>query len=144
MCSSDLEFASLSRFAVELVSTDERHCHRFRYGINGSIASRLISFRERDYADLVDMASRIGRDIMETSERRARSGKFQKGFFGGNNYSKAGSEKTVSKKPYDRNRVGKSDNKQNAGSRSTNRDTFGERRCYKCDAVGDIARECGK
>ena len=50
----------------------------------------------------------------------------------------------MSKKPYDRNMPRKSDVKQNAGSRSANRDTSGERRCYKCDAVGHIARDCGK
>ena len=63
----EAEFASLSRFAVKLVSTDERRCHHFRHGLNGGIASRLISFRKRDYADLVDMASRMGKDIMEVS-----------------------------------------------------------------------------
>ena len=87
------------------------------------------------------MATRIGHDIMETYERRARSGKFQKKGYSG---SRGGSEKTMSKKPYDRTRSGKSDNKQNAGSRSVNRDTSGERRCYKCDAVGHIAKDCGK
>ena len=69
----EAEFASFSRFAVELVSTDERRCQRFFRGLNGGIASRLISFRERDYVDLVDMASRIGKDILEASERRARN-----------------------------------------------------------------------
>ena len=50
----------------------------------------------------------------------------------------------MSKKPYDRNRSEKEDNKQNASSRSVNRDTSGERRCYKCDALGHIAKDCGK
>ena len=40
----EAEFASLSRFAVDLVSTDERRCQRFRHGLNEGIASRLISF----------------------------------------------------------------------------------------------------
>ena len=40
--------------------------------------------------------------------------------------------------------AGKSGNNQNTGSRSANRDTSGERRCFKCDAVGHISRDCGK
>ena len=70
MVEYESEFASLSRFAVELVSTNEHRCQRFRHGLNGGITSRIISFRERDYVDLVDMASRIGKDIIDVSERR--------------------------------------------------------------------------
>ena len=70
MAEYEAEFASLSRFAVDLVSTDDRRCQRFHFGLNSSIATRLIAFRERDYANLVDMARKIGRDVEELNEKR--------------------------------------------------------------------------
>ena len=35
----EAEFASLSRFAVELVANDDRRCQRFSFGLNSSIAT---------------------------------------------------------------------------------------------------------
>ena len=61
---------------MELVSTDDRRCQRFRCGLNSSIATRLTSFRERDYADLVYMARKIGRDVEEMNEKRFHRNKF--------------------------------------------------------------------
>ena len=72
----EAEFASLSRFEVELVATDDHRCQRFRFGLNSSITTRLTSFRERDYADLVDMARKIGRDVEELNEKRLQRGRF--------------------------------------------------------------------
>ena len=137
----EAEFASLSRFAVDLVSTDERRCQRFRHGLNEGIASRLISFRERDYADLVDMASRIGQDIVRMAEKRARSNDSGAGNFSGRSgFSKDGSGRSHFKKPYDRNQSGKGETKQNSGEQSVNRGSFDGQRCYKCDKLGHIAR----
>ena len=91
------------------------------------------------------MASMIGKDIMEISERRARNNSSKGGNYSGrSNYSRGGSEKAHSKKPYDRNRYGRADSRQNSESRSVNRGPYDDRRYFKCDKVGHISRDCGK
>ena len=108
--------------------------------------ARLVPFRERDYADLVDMERRIGRNIEEYAEKRALKGKSGGKNFGGNSgggsYAKGNNGKSFSKKPYDRPKSGREDGRQNGDTRSVNRSSGNTRRCFKCDETGHIAIDC--
>lgn len=59
----EARFAALSRYAPEMVDTDANRCKQFRQGLNLDMCKRLITFRERDYADLVDMARKTEKSM---------------------------------------------------------------------------------
>ena len=91
----EAKFAALSRFAIQLIPTNLDRCQRFRYGLHPSVATRLTAFRERDYADLVDMATLVGRDVENLNEHRAK-----KNNSGGGGSYRAGVNKPSFKKSH--------------------------------------------
>ncbi|KAH7847302.1 hypothetical protein Vadar_024438 [Vaccinium darrowii] len=66
----EAKFNALSRYAPDLVDTDAKKCRRFRLGLDDDVGAGLTSYRERDYADLVDMARKIGKDVEKRSSDR--------------------------------------------------------------------------
>ena len=69
MCSSDLgimsvsqytfQFQTLSRFASDLVSSEERKCKRFEKGLHPSIQRTVMGHRLRVFSELVDCARAV-------------------------------------------------------------------------------------
>ncbi|KAH7851763.1 hypothetical protein Vadar_016257 [Vaccinium darrowii] len=66
----EARFAALSRYAPELVDTDAKRCRRFRLGLNPDVFKGLITFRERDYVDLVDMARKTEKSLHNCGDKQ--------------------------------------------------------------------------
>ena len=56
MAEYEMKFTALSRFAVYLVDTEQMKCMRFHMGLAPRLVTKLLPYREKNYADLVDMA----------------------------------------------------------------------------------------
>ena len=54
-----LQFQSLSRFASDLVSSEERKCKRFKKGLHPSIQRTVMGHRLRMFSELVDCAREV-------------------------------------------------------------------------------------
>ncbi|KAH7865515.1 hypothetical protein Vadar_007640 [Vaccinium darrowii] len=96
----EAKFAALSRYALEMVDTDAKRCRRFRLGLNPNVLKELVIFRERDYADLVEMARKAEkslRDCRDKSEfnKRSKTEGAAFGRFGGGN-SRGGQQRSQS------------------------------------------------
>ena len=64
------QFTVLSRFAPELVCAEDTKCRQFEQGLNLSIRSRMFAFELTRYAELVNKAKIIQRDVKEYQGRR--------------------------------------------------------------------------
>ncbi|XP_058219401.1 uncharacterized protein LOC131329968 [Rhododendron vialii] len=66
----EARFAKLSKYAPDLVSTEEKRCQRFRKGLLPKVATRLTTYEQEEYARLVEMARMVGKDIQDYNESR--------------------------------------------------------------------------
>jgi len=66
----EAKFNALSRYASDLVDTDEKKCRRFKAGLETNVRTRLTSYRHESYADLVDMARQVGKDVEQMLNER--------------------------------------------------------------------------
>ena len=75
------KFAALSEYAKELVDTEEKKCKRFRMGLSPEVRKELSTFREADYADLVDIARKSENESLALVESQhvSKKGKFEGG-----------------------------------------------------------------
>ncbi|GFY95012.1 hypothetical protein Acr_10g0003970 [Actinidia rufa] len=64
------KFTALSRFAPEMVRTEEMKCRRFEQGLDLQIRSRVSMFEINIYSELVNKAKIAERDVMEFQNRR--------------------------------------------------------------------------
>ncbi|KAG5565361.1 hypothetical protein RHGRI_001307 [Rhododendron griersonianum] len=75
----EAKFAALSAYATDLVDTDEKKCRRFRNGLEMNVRTRMMSYKPKDYAELVETASRLARMFKKClkSGNRLRGAKLQ-------------------------------------------------------------------
>ncbi|KAH7842109.1 hypothetical protein Vadar_001570 [Vaccinium darrowii] len=148
----EAKFAALSRYALEMVDTDAKRCRRFRLGLNPNVLKELVIFRERDYADLVEMARKAEkslRDCRDKSEfnKRSKTEGAAFGRFGGSN-SRGGQQRSQSfgnqssgrtaggSSGWWKGKAGQGANKQAvSGSTTTNH-------CFNCGGANHMAKEC--
>ncbi|XP_057508542.1 uncharacterized protein LOC130791418 [Actinidia eriantha] len=64
------KFIALSRFAPEMVRTEDMKCRRFEQGLDWQIQSRVSMFEINIYSELVNKAKIAERDVMEFQNRR--------------------------------------------------------------------------
>ncbi|CAL5335668.1 unnamed protein product [Camellia sinensis] len=67
-------FTSLSRFAPELVASEERHCLEFEKKLRHGLKTRIVGSMIREYGCLVDAAAHM-EIIMREEEERMRGSK---------------------------------------------------------------------
>ncbi|XP_058183425.1 uncharacterized protein LOC131301259 [Rhododendron vialii] len=66
----DAKFNALSAYAMDMVDTEGKEGRRFRKGLEDNVRTRITAYKEKDYADLVDMANKVGKDVEEMFEKR--------------------------------------------------------------------------
>ncbi|KAH7851345.1 hypothetical protein Vadar_010236 [Vaccinium darrowii] len=96
----EAKFAALSRYALEMVDTDAKRCRRLRLGLNPNVLKGLVTFRERDYADLVEMARKAEKSLLDCRDKsefnkRSKTEGAAFGKFGGSN-SRGGQQRSQS------------------------------------------------
>ncbi|GFZ01882.1 hypothetical protein Acr_15g0004910 [Actinidia rufa] len=64
------KFIALSRFAPEMVRTEELKCRRFEHGLDWQIRSRVAMFELNIYSELVNKSKIAEREVMEFQNRR--------------------------------------------------------------------------
>ncbi|XP_057478100.1 uncharacterized protein LOC130765643 [Actinidia eriantha] len=64
------KFTALSRFAPEMVHTEDMKCRQFEWGLDWQIWSRVSMFEINIYSELVNKAKIAERDVMEFQNRR--------------------------------------------------------------------------
>ncbi|XP_057515024.1 uncharacterized protein LOC130796681 [Actinidia eriantha] len=64
------KFTALSRFAPEMVRTEDMKCRRFEQGLDLQIRSRVAMFEINIYSELVNKARIAEREVMELQNRR--------------------------------------------------------------------------
>ncbi|KAH7836858.1 hypothetical protein Vadar_006574 [Vaccinium darrowii] len=63
------------QLTAPLPDTDEKKCRRFKAGLERNVRTRLTSYKQANYADLVDMARKVGRDVEQMLDKREQSKK---------------------------------------------------------------------
>ncbi|KAH7849787.1 hypothetical protein Vadar_022939 [Vaccinium darrowii] len=71
----EAKFNALSRYASDLVDTNEKKCRRFKAGLEMNVRTRLTSYKQENYADLVDMARKVGKDVKRMFDKQEQSKK---------------------------------------------------------------------
>ncbi|KAF7151632.1 hypothetical protein RHSIM_Rhsim02G0020600 [Rhododendron simsii] len=101
----EARFAKLSKYAPDLVSTEEKRCQRFRKGLLPKVATRLTTYEQEEYARLVEMARMVGKDIQDLNDSREsyKKSKTEGATFGksGGGNSKGGGQKSQITKAQD-------------------------------------------
>ena len=59
------QFTTMSKFAPELVCAEDVKCRRFEQGLDLSFRSRVSAFENTRYAELVNKAKIVERDVKE-------------------------------------------------------------------------------
>ncbi|KAF7128193.1 hypothetical protein RHSIM_Rhsim11G0061300 [Rhododendron simsii] len=94
----EARFAKLSKHAPNLVNTEEKRCQQFRKGLSSKVATRLTTYEQEEYARLVEMARRVGKDIQDYNDNREsyKKSKTEGAAFGkfGGGTSKGGGQKS--------------------------------------------------
>ena len=138
------EFNSLSRYATDLVSTEEYACLRFEAGLNIDIRLGLAG-REYDtlgaladaamrYERILDEKKRITAEIAEEQRSEESKGKVNRSNNRGSQGKSKGSKRTRSILGFSTRKPSKSMKTDGGSSRFTD--------CYNCGRPGHLARKC--
>ena len=104
------------------------------------VATQMTSYQDTSYADLVDMAKRIGKDVenfQEHKENGKRTRHSESGRLDGGDYRNEGS------RSQSRKISGNQNANQSEGGQASSQGSV-MRRCFKCGDPGHIARFCSK
>ncbi|XP_020245210.1 uncharacterized protein LOC109823340 [Asparagus officinalis] len=66
----EAKFTQLSRFAPHLIAEESDKAKKFQRGLRGNIRGKLVALRIRNYAELVETAFKIEKDLLEYQEIR--------------------------------------------------------------------------
>ncbi|KAH7865392.1 hypothetical protein Vadar_005987 [Vaccinium darrowii] len=145
----EAKFHALSRYAPDLVDTDAKKCRRFRLGLDADVGAGLTSFRERDYADLVDMARKIGKDVeRKASEReqykksRTETGQGSQASKSGGYYKGESEFQHLKGQSGFKQPSGQGVSRQSMGKESGSSGGAGSYQCFRCGAPGHRVRDC--
>ncbi|KAH7857114.1 hypothetical protein Vadar_009163 [Vaccinium darrowii] len=145
----EAKFHALSRYAPDLVDTDAKKCRRFRLGLDADVGAGLTSFRERDYADLVDMARKIGKDVeRKASEReqykksRTETGQGSQASKSGGYYKGESEFQHLKGQSGFKQPSGQGVSRQSMGKESGSSRGAGSYQCFRCGAPGHRVRDC--
>ncbi|XP_058189203.1 uncharacterized protein LOC131306791 [Rhododendron vialii] len=147
----DAKFNALSAYATDMVDTEEKKGRRFRKGLEDNVRTRITPYKEKDYADLVDMANKIGKDVEEMFEKREQTKKSKIAASQVRQASKSGGDYKVGSKF--QHLKGQSDFKQQSGQgrevskQSVNREGGSSGRgtffqCFRCGSPDHRVRDC--
>ncbi|KAF7141415.1 hypothetical protein RHSIM_Rhsim06G0134400 [Rhododendron simsii] len=149
----EARFAKLSKYAPDLVSTEEKRCQRFRKGLLPKVATRLTTYKQEEYARLVEMARMVGKDIQDLNDSREsyKKSKTEGATFGkfGGGTSKGGGQKSQFTKTQDfgKSHGGSSGQWKGKTEQGPNRQTISgattmTRRCFNCGSTDHLMRDC--
>ncbi|XP_058211797.1 uncharacterized protein LOC131323981 [Rhododendron vialii] len=71
----EARFTTLSRFALNLVSTDEDKCRMFEDGLNIELRPYVANQRLNNFADMIEVATNFERDLGLLNEQREQNKK---------------------------------------------------------------------
>ncbi|XP_058222624.1 uncharacterized protein LOC131332425 [Rhododendron vialii] len=71
----EARFTTLSRFALNLVSTDEDKCRMFEDGLNIELRPYVVNQRLNNFADMIEVATNFERDLGLLNEQREQNKK---------------------------------------------------------------------
>ncbi|GFS42100.1 hypothetical protein Acr_00g0078100 [Actinidia rufa] len=146
------KFTALSRFAPEMVRTEDMKCRRFEQGLDLQIRSRVAMFEINIYSDLVNKARIAEREVMELQNRREqfKRRRFDQGA-GTSRQStmveqsgaqtSAGSARPSGSRSAGRSR-GRGSWRPSAGPVPTRSDNTRGIVCYRCGVEGHRIRDC--
>ncbi|XP_058195949.1 uncharacterized protein LOC131312301 [Rhododendron vialii] len=149
----EARFAKLSKYAPDLVNTEEKRCQRFRKGLSLKVATRLTTYEQEEYARLVEMARRVGKDIQDYNDSREsyKKSKTEGAAFGksGGGTSKGRGQKSQVTRTQD---FGKSQGgstgwwkgkaEQGPSRQTVSGATTMTRRCFNCGSTDHLMRDC--
>ncbi|XP_057505361.1 uncharacterized protein LOC130788623 [Actinidia eriantha] len=145
----EAQFTALSRFAPDLVRTEEAKCRRFLDGLNTNIRRGVEPFEITNYADLVSKAKIVEKGLKEWKQEQEqyKKSRFDFSRLGAGsskqqtqNFRPSGGQSRQNPRDYQ----GQSFQMQQAGQRSTTSSggLSSDFKCYKCGVTGHIARNC--
>ncbi|KAG5562239.1 hypothetical protein RHGRI_005093 [Rhododendron griersonianum] len=149
----EARFGKLSKYAPDLVNTEKKRCQRFRKGLSSKVSTRLTTYEYEEYARLVEMARRVGKDVQDYNDNREsyKKNKTEGAAFGksGGGNCKDGGQKSQFTKTQD---VGKSQGGftgwwKGKSGHYTNRQTVSgattmSRQCFSCRSTDHLKRDC--
>ncbi|KAG5524151.1 hypothetical protein RHGRI_030972 [Rhododendron griersonianum] len=71
----EAKFNALSAYATDMVDNEEKKGRRFRGGLEENVRTRMTAYKEKDYADLIETAKKVGKDVEEMFSRWEQSKK---------------------------------------------------------------------
>ncbi|KAG5562362.1 hypothetical protein RHGRI_005185 [Rhododendron griersonianum] len=71
----EAKFNALSAYATNMVDTEEKKGRWFKSGLEENVRTRMTTYKEKDYADLIETAKKIGKDVKEMFSKREQSKK---------------------------------------------------------------------
>ncbi|KAH7839881.1 hypothetical protein Vadar_009924 [Vaccinium darrowii] len=147
----EAKFNALSRYASDLVDTDEKKCRQFRAGLERNVRTRLTSYKQASYADLVDMARQVGKDVEQMLNEREQVKRIKTEASQASRASKFGGYYRSDSKF--QHQKGRNDSKQQSGQgQGTSRPSMGRGgsssgrgtsfQCYRCGSPEHGIRDC--
>ena len=141
----EAKFVELSKYAPDMVNTKDKKCRKFHEELNANVKNRMNPFRERNYADLIDMARQIGKNVQDYRERRKR-GRFdfrsESQQSGGQKPQQQRQSQSYSGSQRGRGPREQGRQSQSSGGQSMSRDSSGVRNCFRCGSVDHLVRDC--
>ncbi|XP_058201231.1 uncharacterized protein LOC131315981 [Rhododendron vialii] len=147
----DAKFNALSAYTTDMVDTEEKKGRRFRSGLGDNVRTRITAYKEKDYANLVETANKVGKDVEEMFEKREQTKRSKTAANQVRQASKSGGDYKCGSRF--QHLKGQSDFKQQSGqgqevskqsvSReggSSGRGTFF--RCFRCGSPYHRVRDC--
>ncbi|XP_058208197.1 uncharacterized protein LOC131321211 [Rhododendron vialii] len=147
----EAKFNALSAYATDMVDTEEKKSRRFRGGLEDNVRTRMMIYKEKDYADLIETTKKIGKDVEEMFSKREQS---KKGKFEARQASQGGKSSAFHRGGGEFQHLkGQSEGKQQGsqsyeaskpsfgrGSSSSGRGTPFQ--CYRCGSPDHRMRDC--
>ncbi|XP_028057189.1 uncharacterized protein LOC114261181 [Camellia sinensis] len=135
----ETKFTSLSRFAPELVATEERKCLEFEKRLRPKILMKVVGNMIRDYDRLVEVATHVEITVepKEARQKSKRSGQSDTRNDTGSSKRSRGSSSSWQSSP----QQAKSSSYISGGSSGNMPRVTGA--CYRCGQMGHKAAECG-
>ncbi|XP_020243329.1 uncharacterized protein LOC109821560 [Asparagus officinalis] len=146
----EAKFTQLLRFAPHLIAEESDKAKKFQRGLRGNIRGKLVALRIRNYAELVETAFEIEKDLLEYQEIRNKKQSLVKrprtegGLTTDKSASNQPGRSATAKFPFRHDRANQP-NKSAACPRCGNHHSGYcrlHRACFECGQPGHFKRDC--
>lgn len=132
-----MKFISLSRFAPDLVSNEERKCKKFKADLRPSIRNKVAAVRHRSFMELPESAQAVERAVVAIQKIRESSRRQGAGTSSVGRHFKRTREPKVSTHQATQRQAMSASSIASSGSNVRK-----EIVCYQCNQLGHLANNC--